>query len=494
MDNIVDLEIDKIERIINKIENDPEEILTKSIELNLWNNILQAAINGRRLGISLIGHADMLAMLGMSYGSKESNELLTNIHKEVAETAYAESVRLAQIRGAFPAYDSDLDGGPFLDRIGYAKKARRNISLLTIPPSGTLSILLDNQSSGIEPVFALWYTRKRKVTNQEEFDFVDSTGDKFKSFSVFHPNFIKWAGTKGISKEELEANPEKYAKESPYNGCTSEEIDPIDKIKMQGLIQQYVDHSISSTINLKEEATLEDVENIYMEAWKKGLKGVTIYRAGSRSGILNTKTEESVEFDTHDAPKRPRELMCDIYHPSINGERYIVMVGLMNNKPYEVFALKKDKTVKINDSLFKPVGDAIVSVSMPKITVPHSITKGIIRKQKSKHWVLLDDSKGILVENILEQFEIPENEFATKMISTALRHGTAIDYIVDQLNDTDGLITDYAKVIARQLKKYTNGLSKKIKNKVCPSCGQEMRVEGGCSTCLNPDCGYSACG
>ena len=471
MDNIVDLEIDKVKSIIEKISNDPESEQTKAIELVLWNKVLNAAIQGRRLGISIIGHADMLAMLSMQYGDTDSNLFLGNVHRNFATFAYNESARLAEVRGNFPAFIAALDKNSFLNRIKCSGIPRRNIALLTIPPSGSLSILLDNQSSGVEPVFALWYTRKRKVTDAELFDFVDATGDKFMTYPVFHPNFIKWAKVEGISLIELERDPEKYAKLSPWNGCTSEEIDPLSKVKMLGIIQKYIDHSISSTHNLKESATLKDVEDIYIEAWKNGLKGVTVYRSGSRAGILNTKVEVKTVFDTHDAPKRPRDLNCDIYHPTINGEKYIVMVGLMDGKPYEVFALKKKDSVQV----------AI------------TITKGIIRKQKSKHWKLLTSDEEILVENILEEFEVPENEFATKMISTALRHGAAIDFVVDQLNDTDGLITDYAKVIARQLKKYTKGLSAKIVEAPCPICGEAMKVESGCSVCINQDCGYSAC-
>lgn len=474
MDNIVDLEIEKIEAILNKIRLDPEGLDTKSSEWALWIKILHAAKTGRRLGISLIGHGDCVAMLGMKYGSFTADEFLENTHQMAIRSMYLQSIALAEVRGAFPVYQKD-NAGNFISSLGgdTFDRPRRNIALSTIPPSGSLSILLDNQSSGIEPVFALWYDRKRKVSDDEDYDFVDATGDKFVTYHVFHPNFIKWAEINVISKEELEKDPKKYAKKSPYYGCTATEINPMDKIIMQGRIQKWVDHSISSTINLKKEATVKDVETIYTEAWKHGLKGITVYREGSRSGILSTEAVQKTidEFEQHDAPKRPKELECDIYHPSISGEKYIVMIGLMNDKPYEVFALKKNGGFDISTS----------------------ITKGIIKKQKSKHWKLLTTEGEVLVEDILEQFTVPEHEFATKMISTALRHGAATDFVVSQLRDTDGLITDYAKVIARQLKKYTNGLSK-VKEAPCPSCGQTMKVEGGCSTCINPECGHSACG
>ncbi len=474
MDNIVDLEIEKIEKIIEKINTDPEDLHTKNTELNLWTKILIAAKNGRRLGISLIGHGDFLAMLGNKYGSTKSNDLLSTLHKAVIKRIYHKSIDLAKSRGAFPTFKDRIYQGSFFSKIAdfmeEFNEPRRNISVSTIPPSGSLSILLDNQSSGIEPVFALWYTRRRKVTDEEEYDFIDATGDKFITYHVFHPNFIKWAEINGISKEELEKDPEGYAKKSPYYGSTSEELDPIKKIKMQGIIQTWIDHSISSTINLKEDTTLEEVHNIYIQAWEEGLKGVTVYRAGSRDGILQTTKKTTETFEQRDAPKRPRELECDIFHPSIRGEKFVVIVGLMDEKPYEVFALQKNG-----------------------MDISTTISKGIIRKQKSKHWVLLDSDDNVLVKDILKEFKIPSYEFATKMISTALRHGAAIDFVVDQLNDTEGIITDYAKVIARQLKKYTKGLSKKVTLSDCPVCGETLKIESGCATCINLECGYSAC-
>jgi ribonucleoside-diphosphate reductase alpha chain len=278
-----------------------------------------------------------------------------------------------------------------------------------------------------------------------------------------------WGKINGIdltkcTTEELQV----HLKNSPYFEATSNFIDPIAKVKMQGEIQKYVCHSISMTNNLPQHATLASVADVYMEAWKSGCKGATIYREGSRSGVLNTTPVAAETFVQHDAPKRPKDLPCDIFHPSINGEKYIVMVGLMEGKPYEVFALKK-----VDDGL-----------------IPANLVKGTLRKRKSKDWVLLHDDK-VIVEDILSEFKIPEYEFATKMISTALRHGASIDFVVKQLADSEGMITDYAKVIARQLKKY---ITSKEDGTACPSCGQSLVVEAGCKQCKNPECGYGQCG
>ncbi len=470
MDNIVDLEIEKLKSIITKIESDPESPETKAIELNLWKRILQSTERGRRIGISLIGHGDMFAMLGLEYDSNTALNHARFLHKLHAGLSYETSIKLASSRGAFPAFDSSRDGGEFLKRLGnYTGVPRRHIALLTIPPSGSLSILLNNQSSGIEPVFAPWYERSRKVGDDEEYDYIDKVGDKWKRYFVFHRHFVDWAHFWGLSEKDLLRNKELYFKESPYYGSTSHEIDPTAKVRLQGAIQKYVDHAISMTTNLPESASTDAVEEIYFTAWREGCKGATIYREGSRAGVLNKTVEEKAKLVLHDAPKRPRELPCDVYHPTIRGQRYVVMVGIMDDKPYEVFALK------IRDGF----------------SVSTSITEGIIRKQKSKHWQLLDSEHNVLVENIIEQFEIPEYGTVTKLASLALRTGAHVNFVIKVLNNNDGIITDYAKVIARQLKKYA-----KIEDNgtACPICGEPMVVEGGCKQCKNPECGYSACG
>lgn len=470
MDAIVDLEIEKLKEIIAKIESDPESELTKAIELNLWKEVLKTTINGRRTGISIIGHGDAVAMLGMKYGSKEANKWLVEVHKLFATYVYGASVKLAKTRGGFPAFDAELEKeNAFLKRIGFAGLLRRNIALLTIPPSGSLSILMDNQSSGIEPVFMLYYERSVKAAEGDPYDYIDAVGDKWKLHKVFHPNFVKWAEANNISKEALQENPEMYIPASPYAGATSNEIDPITKVELQGAIQQYVDHSISVTHNLPEDVSLETVSNLYIRAWEVGCKGCTIYRDKSRTGVLNATgtTANKDKFEHVDAIPRPKELKCDVFHPTIDGEKYIVLVGLMDDKPYEVFALRKSEDIHI----------------------PITMKAGFCVKQKSGKYNLMSSSKELLIEDITDKFESPEWEDRTRMISMALRHRASIDYIVEQLNKSKGTVVHVSKVIARQLKKY---LKKELVDTPCPECGKSMVVEGGCKQCKN--CGHGACG
>jgi ribonucleoside-diphosphate reductase alpha chain len=488
MDNIIDLEIEKINIILEKIDKDVESDFTKMVELELWKKILENTKNGRRAGISLIGHGDFLAMLGIKYDSAEGKNLLETVHQIHATETYRTSIELAKSRGAFPAFDFDRElKNPFLQRIydtdpslreEMRKYGRRNIALLTIPPAGTLSLVL-RQTSGFEPAFLLYYKRRRKINPEEndKVDFVDSSGDSWQEYFVLHPKFQDWIelqiNTKvfpdALSDEDLAA----WAKASPWSGSLTNDIDPTKKVELQGAIQKWVDHSISVTHNLPEDVKPEVISELYMKAWEEGCKGCTVYREGSRAGVLvSTEKKEAneAEFEYKDAPKRPRELPCDIYFPTIHGKKYVVLVGLYAGKPYEVFALGY------------------------KHTIPTSVKEGILKKQKSRHYVLLDKAKNIVVDDIRSAFDLPEWDFATRMISTALRHGASIDYVVEQLNKSgkDALVTDLARVIARQLKKYVKAevsLSQK-----CPECGEPMRVEGGCKQCVNPECGYGKCG
>lgn len=471
MDNIIDLEIEKIQSIIKKIEQDPEDELTKAVELALWKNVLRTAEEGRRAGMSLIGHGDAFAMLGYKYGSVESLNFSRMVHELFARIVYSSSIIAGESRGVFKDFDEELEeNNPFLIRIGMDGMPRRNIALLTIPPSGTLSLLLNNQSSGIEPVFLLMYERSVKVQPEEPFDYTDAVGDNWKVFKVFHPNFLVWAKENGISKEELENDFETYVEMSPYKGATANEIDPIAKVKLQGTIQKYIDHSISVTHNLPKEATEEEVSNLYLAAWEAGCKGCTIYRDGSRAGVLNADNSENMKLDKFEhvsAIPRPKEVSCDIYHPMISGEKYVVFVGLLEGKPYEVFALKKSEVTKL------------------------SATSGFLVKKKSGVYNLLNDDKEILVEDITSKFSSPDWEDRTRMISMLLRHRVSIDYVVEQLNKSnpDGSLVDVSKVIARQLKKYLKPVE--VVSAPCPECGKEMTVEGGCPTCKH--CGYAKC-
>lgn len=487
MDNIIDLEIEKINSILNKIKSDPEDDFTKATETRMWEAILANTKRGRRSGVSLIGHGDFIAMMGLKYGSEEANDILEWIHEYFAVNLYATSVDLAKERGAFPAWEeADDSSNPFIKRLTESSPAlgermerfgRRNIAILTIPPSGTLSIIL-GQSSGIEPAFLLLYKRRTKVNSGEnvKVDFVDEMGDSWREYWVAHPPFERWLRTKFPEKfgsavinfEDPEV--QRFAKLSPWYGSLANDIDPIAKVKMQGKLQKWIDHSISVTYNLPPNVTQKVVADLYLSSWREGCKGMTIYREGSRSGVLvgkeeNDKKVEEV-FEYRDAPKRTRELPCDVYFPTINKERYVVLVGLFQNKPYEVFSFKYENII------------------------PKSMTKGILKKQKSGVYHLLDSKGAVIVEDIRSRFEFPEWDFVTRMISTALRHGASIDFVVEQLKKAPGLIvTDYILVIARQLTKY---LKVEKDGTPCPNCGDTLRIEGGCMQCTS--CGYGKCG
>lgn len=479
MDNIIDLELEKIDSILEKISNDKESDETKSTEFNLWKDIRNSCEQGRRAGISAIGYGDMLAMLGKPYATHESNLFCRDIQYDFALACYCTSIDLAHQRGAFPAFNFELEkDNPFLNRLfakdqeNYelmSKVGRRNIAMLTIPPSGSLSILMGNQTSGVEPAFALVYKRKRKVlVTDPNITFIDATGDCFQEYNVLHPGFQRWMEIneydwKLMSYEELLS----AGKISPYANSTSSEINPMSRVEMQGMLQLNIDHSISTTFNLASTATIEDVSKIYMAAWKAGCKGCTVYRDGSRDGILTIESAKfKPEFEYRDSPKRPRDLPCDIFHPTINGSRYVILVGLYDGKPFEVFALKNGQS-----------------------TLPLSLTKGILYKQKSKHYNLLSEDKSLLINNIGAEFGLPEWNSVTRLLSWGLRHGGDITFAVEQLNESEGVVTDVSKVLARTLKKYVKTTRKSAG--ICPVCGEVMRSEGGCQTCHS--CGFSKC-
>lgn len=473
MDNIIDLEIEKIEAIIAKIDSDPEQEIEKIYERMLWVNVLKNAKEGRRAGISLVGVGDALAMLNVKYGSQESIDLVDNLYRIVAVNCYGYSQTLAKTRGAFIGYDKLKDqGSGFIQRISkyIPEVPRRNIALLTIPPSGTLSLLWNNQSNGIEPVFSLYYSRRRKVEKtHKNITFVDDVGDCWEDYNILHPYFAEWIkyttmpGFKSVeelTKTELDS----LIPSSPYYKATSMEIDPSTKIDIIAAAQKWVDHSISNTTNLPKDIDIKVVNDLYIKAWKNGLKGFTIYREGSRSGVLNTTSGTTTTFDSVDAVKRPKSLKCDVTQCSINGEKCVILVGKLNNKPYEVFVFNKGHE-----------------------TLPVGMTTGVLKKHKSRMYNLLDSSGNIVVEDIISKFDTPDWEFVTRLISTALRHGTDIKYILEQLSKSKGSVVHVSKAIARQLRKYTEA---EISNGVCPFCGGKLKIEGGCEICL--DCGLSA--
>lgn len=476
MDDIVDLEEEKINLILNKIENDlePEEI--KTTEKNLWLKIKQKLLEGRRTGLSAIGLADCFASLHRTYGSQDSIELTEEIYKQFAISAYKSSIDMAKERGTFPIFDPDKEtDNPFLIRLfpelSYleANNGRRNIALLTIPPSGTIS-LLAGISSGIEPVYQLSYKRRRKLEKgNPNITFVDQNGDGWEEYNVFHPKYKLWCEMYDVNPNDLE----EATKISPYDNSTAYEIDPLQRVNLQATIQKWIDHSISSTINLSETATEEEVSNIYMQAWKEGCKGITIYRDNCRTGVLISNTKKDIiEFKQHNAPKRPKELICDIKSVSIKGKKFQVLIGLYNNKPYEVFVIPY-KEIKPLNKQYK----------ITKLSSGKYILSTLNWQEKNN--INSGYNFGLLTEELTD-----EEATITRLVSTSLRHGASIKFIIEQLDKTHGDLTQFGKAIARALKNYISDTE--ITKELCPDCKSKLIYKDGCITCLS--CGYSKCG
>ncbi|MCA1747057.1 MAG: adenosylcobalamin-dependent ribonucleoside-diphosphate reductase, partial [Bacteroidales bacterium] len=358
MDDIIDLELEKIDAILGKIKADPEDEEIKRVEINLWENIRNKALEGRRTGVGITAEGDMLAGLGLRYGSEDAVDFSEEVHKTIAVEAYRSSMTMAKERGPFGVFDARKEAdNPFINRIAaedsqlaedIKKYGRRNISLLTIAPTGTTS-LMTQTSSGIEPVFLPVYKRRRKVNPNDKdstVTFVDEVGDSWEEYNVFHHNFITWLTVKGYNPEEVkrynDKQVEELVKESPYYKATSNDVDWVSKVKMQGRVQKWVDHSISVTINLPAIATEELVGDLYVKAWENGCKGVTVYRDGSRTGVLVASTEKERNADTAFPKKRPRVLDADILRFKNNDEEWIAFIGLIDGRPYEIFTGKKE--------------------------------------------------------------------------------------------------------------------------------------------------------
>jgi ribonucleotide reductase alpha subunit len=495
MDDIVDLEIEKLDKIIAKIESDPEPQSAKYVELHVWQKIKDKAIRGRRTGLGITAEGDMLAALGLKYGTPEATDFSEEIHKTMAVESYKSSIKMAKERGAFPDWDLDTERfNPFISRIfhaieyfhdqelwinDYCKYGRRNISNLTIAPTGTTSMMTQT-TSGIEPVFLPFYKRRRKTDDPSKVSFTDELGDTWEEYNVFHHKFVEWF----ISSSELsfeykgalnfltslpEDKLQELYKDSPYYGATSNDVDYIEKVKMQGRIQKWIDHSISVTVNMPEDVTEKTVSDVYMEAWKNGCKGVTVYREGSRSGVLvstKEKKKDTDKFKPVQAFKRPQNVPCDIHIVKSKGEPYVVMVGILDGYPYETFAFKTSSSTKFPE-------------------------KGILSKRKTGWYDLLsEDKKTIHAENLANIFEIPDEENVTRLVSGWLRSRGDIKYIVDILNKSKGDITTFSKVLARVLKKYIKDGEKSSEK--CPNCGDTLVFEEGCLNCKS--CGHSKCG
>lgn len=498
MDDIIDLELEKIDNILRKIDADPELEDVKAIERNLWVNIRNKAEEGRRTGVGITAEGDMLAALGIQYGSDKGNTFSLEVHKTIAIEAYRASVHLAKDRGAFAIFDAQREkNNPFIQRLKEADSelyyemleyGRRNIALLTIAPTGTTS-LMTQTTSGIEPVFMPVYKRRRKVNpNDKEVrvDFVDEVGDSWEEYVVFHHRFKQWMEVNGfdISKNYAQSELDELIKKSPYYKATSNDVDWLSKVRMQGAIQKWVDHSISVTINLPNDVSEELVGELYLKAWEEGCKGVTVYRDGSRAGVLISNEEKKEEADdklTAFPIKRPQILEADVVRFQNNKEKWIAFIGLIDGKPYEVF------TGLIDDE------DGIL--------IPRWVNEGLIIKNRnedgsSRYDFQYKNKRGYktTIEGLSHKFN-PEFWNYAKLISSTLRHGMPIDKIVDLINslqlDTESINT-WKNGVVRALKRYVED-GTQAKGQRCDNCKSEHLIyQEGCLTCK--DCGSSKCG
>ena len=500
MDDIIDLELEKVELIIEKVAADPEDEDIRRVELELWRKIKAMALKGRRTGLGITAEGDMLAALGLRYGSQEAINFAVEVHKTLAVEAYRSSVTMAWERGAFEVYDAAKEvGNPMIERIKEAdpelyekmvKVGRRNIAMLTIAPTGTTS-LMSQTTSGIEPVFRPVYKRRRKINPSDKdthVDYTDETGEKFQEYNVFHHKFIEWAAISGydISKLDTISDNElqKLVAASPYHQATANDIDWVAKVKMQGAIQKWVDHSISVTVNLPNDVSEQLVAEVYRTAWECGCKGVTVYRDGCRNGVLldskdkkkgrKTKCEEATGEN-----KRPQSLHADIVRFKNGTEDWIAFVGLQNGAPYEIFTGKIEE-----DAMY----------------IPRKITKGNIVKVReadgTKRYDFQYTDRYGYTNTIGGISRLFDEEFwnYAKLISGVLRHGMPLEKVVsliDGLHLDSETINTWKTGVQRALKQYiADGTKSKGK---CPQCGQEnMAYQNGCLTCMS--CGYSKCG
>ncbi|MDR1951686.1 MAG: adenosylcobalamin-dependent ribonucleoside-diphosphate reductase [Bacteroidales bacterium] len=497
MDDLIDLELENVDKILTKIETDPEEAEIKRIERNLWLNIKMKSMEGRRTGLGITAEGDMLAALGLRYGSDEATSFSVEVHKNLAVNAYASSVTMAKERGAFPIYKAGREANnPFVNRIrevapevyqDMVQYGRRNIALLTIAPTGSVSICTQT-TSGIEPVFMVSYRRRRKVNPNDKnvkVSYIDEVGDAWEEHNVFHPKFVKWLiqneydveAVKSMNDEDLNA----IIENSPYHKATSNDIDWVSKVKMQGAVQKWVDHSISVTVNIPADTKEELVSTIYQTAWESGCKGMTIYRDGSRGGVLVSKSDKKKETTIGYKPtSRPKLLEAEIVRFQNDYEKWIAVVGLYNGKPYEIFT-------GLADDFY----------------LPPSISKGFIVKVKDENsdeptrydFEFLDkQGYRITIEGLSRTFDEKFWNYAI-LISGILRHGMPITEAVDliaSLKLGEDSINTWKNGVVRALRKYIpdGTVAEKVK---CPECGESSVVyKEGCLTCTS--CGYSKCG
>ena len=503
MDDIVDMEMEKIDKIIEKVKSDPQADVVKETELHLWQKIKRKSAMGRRTGVGITAEGDMLAAMNLRYGTQEAIDFSVEVHKTLALAAYRSSVVMAKERGAFEVYDSEREkNNPFINRIREAepelyadmlKYGRRNIACLTIAPTGTTS-LMTQTTSGIEPVFMPVYKRRRKVNPTDtdvHVDFVDESGDSFEEFIVFHHKFLTWMKINGYDTEKRYTQEEldQLVEKSPYYKATANDVDWLMKVRMQGAIQKWVDHSISVTINLPNSVDEQLVNRLYVEAWRSGCKGCTVYRDGSRSGVMiavekkdKKKAEEKHICEPPTVTEvRPKELECDVVRFQNNKEKWVAFVGLLDGYPYEIFTGLQDDEE---------------GISLPKSVNKGKIIKKIDENGKKRYDFQFENKRGYktTVEGLSEKFN-PEYWNYAKLISGVLRYRMPIANViklVGQLQMDSQSINTWKIGVERALKKYiVDGTE--AKGQKCPVCGQETLVyQEGCLICKN--CGSSRCG
>ena len=504
-DDLVDLEIESIDRILEKIDNDPEPEHIKEPEKRLWKAFKEVGENGRRTGVGLTGLGDTIAALGLKYDSDEAFEIIDKIMSTKLKAEFNASIDLSIIRGSFKGFNVDIENkSDFIKMIKeeftdiyerMMKFGRRNVSISTIAPNGSLSIISNNVTSGIEPLFMAYYTRRKKINPNDtntRVDFKDKKGNSWQEFQVIHPNLKEWIKTQDsdVNFDEIKTSQiQKWFEKSPYYKSTAYDIDWIKRVQLQSIVGKYITHSISSTLNLPREVTNKEVSDIYMSGWEKGLKGITVYRDGSREGVIIDTNESKTlnqaldDFFTNGdadfrkadriikvhAPKRPKKIKCEIYNLTAKGQRWTVLVGLLKNEPYEIWAyMNNNNDVKE--------------------------TTGFIYKFKKGGYTLLSDNDEVIVKN-LNDLMSDEEENLTRQISLSLRHGADMKFVVNSLDKSKGSIVSFAKAISRTLTKYVKFTEEDYNNmdKKCPQCEDPTGIiyENGCISCKS--CGWSKC-
>ena len=512
MDDIVDLELEKIEQILEKVKEDPQSMEVKGAEIHLWEKIKSKSGKGRRTGVGITAEGDMIAAMGLRYGTQEATDFSVEVHKTLALSAYRSSVTMARERGAFEIYDAKREAeNPFVNRLKEAdaqlykdmvKYGRRNIACLTIAPTGTTS-LMTQTTSGIEPVFLPFYKRRRKVNPgdaEAHVDFVDEVGDSFEEYMVYHPKFLEWMRVSGYDPDQRYTQEEidELVKKSPYYKATANDVDWLMKVRMQGAIQKWVDHSISVTVNLPNDVDEELVNRLYVEAWRSGCKGCTIYRDGSRAGVMVSVKKEKKENQAKDnnleeksqvipckhpevTEVRPAVLECDVVRFQNNKEKWVALVGLLDGYPYEIFTGLQD-----DDE----------GIILPKTVTHGKIIKQVNPDGSKRYDFQFENKRGYktTVEGLSEKFN-PEYWNYAKLISGVLRYRMPIDHViklVSSLQLKSESINTWKNGVERALKKYvTDGTE--AKGQKCPNCGHESLIyQEGCLICKN--CGASRCG